>query len=260
MTATSGKDDEYECFAPLLAEYASLPVGSPRRAALREQLIVGFFPVVEHLARRYAGRGGESIADLRQVGAIGLINAIDRFDPDRGVSLLGYAIPTITGELKRYFRDRVSLMRVPRRVHELYTDVQAAVEELAQTLGRAPRPSDIATHLGLRRSDVLEFLEAQDNARMMTSLDEPLAGGELTPGANLPDDRSNDLDSVEYQQTLKPLVDDLPERERTILMLRFFGDMSQREIGQALGISQMHVSRLLARTLAHLRHHLVPAD
>ncbi|MFD1529204.1 SigB/SigF/SigG family RNA polymerase sigma factor [Pseudonocardia aurantiaca] len=230
-----------------------MPADDPGRPALRGKLVTGYLPVVRHIARRFAGRG-EPVDDLEQAGTVGLLNAVDRFEPDRGVDFLSYAVPTITGEIRRHFRDRTWSMRVPRRLKDLQGAINAAVGPLSQELGRAPRPSEIAARLSIPTDEVVEGLAAQQAYRS-SSLDELVAGADsaLTETLGSVD---TEMDKVEYRETLGPLLDELPERERTILLLRFFGNLTQTQIADRVGISQMHVSRLLARTVAQLRRRM----
>ena len=248
------RDSDYAHLAPLFAEFAALPPDHPDRIELRNKLVTGYLPVVQHIARRFAGRG-EPVDDLEQAGTVGLLNAVDRFEPDRGIDFLSYAVPTITGEVRRHFRDRTWSMRVPRRLKDLQSSINGAVGPLSQELGRAPRPSEIAARLGLATEEVVEGLDAQQAYRS-TSLDELVSGADtaLTDTLGAAD---AELEKVEYRQTLAPLLDELPERERTILVLRFFGNMTQTQIADRVGISQMHVSRLLAQTVAQLRRRLL---
>ncbi|WP_433508192.1 RNA polymerase sigma factor SigF [Pseudonocardia halophobica] len=248
-----GSDSEYGHLAPLFEKFVSLPADHPDRDALRAELVTGHLPVVQHIARRFANRG-EPVDDLEQAGTVGLINAVDRFEPDRGVDFLSYAIPTITGEVRRHFRDRTWAMRVPRRLKEMQSSINGAIGPLSQELGRAPKPSEIAERLGLSTEEVLEGLDAQQAYRG-PSLDELVAGAD-SPLADTLGTADAELDKVEYRQTLAPLLDELPQRERTILVLRFFGNKTQTQIADQIGISQMHVSRLLARTLAQLRQRM----
>ncbi|WP_216362014.1 SigB/SigF/SigG family RNA polymerase sigma factor [Pseudonocardia sp. N23] len=234
-------------------QLAGLDDGDPRRPDLREQLVTGHLPVVRHIARRFAGRG-EPVDDLEQAGTVGLINAVDRFDPERGVDFLSYAVPTITGEVRRHFRDRTWSMRVPRRLKELQSAINGAVGLLAQDLGRAPRPTEIAENLGLSVDEVIEGLDARQVYRS-TSLDELVAGSDSQLGNTL-GVADAEMETVDYRQTLVPLLDELPTRERTIVVLRFFAGMTQTQIADEVGISQMHVSRLLSRTLARLRRRM----
>jgi RNA polymerase sigma-B factor len=250
-----GAAPEYEHLAPLFAERARLPADHPRRPELRVALITGYLPVARNIARRHRHRG-ERLDDLEQVAMVGLINAVDRFDVDRGTDFLAFAIPTINGEVQRHYRDRSSTIRVPRRIRQLRAQVVRAVEELRRRDGCAPRPSRIASHLGIGTDDVLEALEAAHRS-YTPSLDEPFAGdpadaeGSRFATALTTDD--HDLGLVDDRESLGPLIEALPARERRILLLRFFGNQTQSEIAAALGISQMHVSRLLATTLAGLR-------
>jgi RNA polymerase sigma-B factor len=251
----------YEHLAPLFAERAALPDGHPRREQLRAQLVAGYLPVARHIAHRYGYRG-EHPQDLEQVASVGLILAVDRFDPGRDVDFLSYAVPTITGEVLRHFRDRSTTIRLPRRLRELNGQIFDAAAELAQRLGRAARPSEIARHLGLDVEVVLEGLAAH-GAGHTSSLDEPAGddgGGGDSSGrtrfATALAQTEPEFDLVEYRESLGPLVAALPERERRILLLRFFGEQTQTEIAVQVGLSQMHVSRLLSRTLAQLRRQL----
>ncbi|NMH99603.1 SigB/SigF/SigG family RNA polymerase sigma factor [Pseudonocardia acidicola] len=253
----SGADPEYGHLVPLLEKYADLPADDPRREALRDQLVTGYLPIAQHIARRFAHRG-EPLDDLVQVATVGLINAVDRFSPEKGSDFFSFAVPTISGEVRRHFRDQGWSMRVPRRLKDLHVSINGVVSELSQRLGRAPRPSEIAEQLGVPVADVLEGLEAAEAYRS-SSLDEMLSSeegsatvGELVGAADA------ELDRVDYRQALRPVLAELAERERTIVMLRFFGNMTQTQIAEKVGISQMHVSRLLAQTLDRLRNRLDP--
>jgi RNA polymerase sigma-B factor len=251
----------YEHLAPLFAERAALPDGHPRRERLRAQLIAGYLPVARHIAHRYGYRG-EHAQDIEQVASVGLILAVDRFDPGRDVDFLSFAVPTITGEVLRHFRDRTTTIRLPRRLRTLQGQIYDAAAELSQRLGRAARPSEIARHLGLDVEVVLEGLAAH-GAGHTSSLDEPAgddSGGGDSSGrtrfAAALAQTEPEFDLVEYRESLGPLVAALPERERRILLLRFFGHQTQTEIAVQVGLSQMHVSRLLSRTLAQLRRQM----
>jgi RNA polymerase sigma-B factor len=249
------RDAEYEHLLPLLSEYSQLGPDDPRREALRDQLVTGYLPVAQHIARRFAHRG-EPLDDLIQVATVGLINAVDRFQPDRGSDFFSFAVPTISGEVRRHFRDQGWSMRVPRRLKDLHVSINSAVSELSQRLGRAPRPSEIAERLQVPTNDVLEGLEAAQAYRS-SSLDEMLSIDESgTTLGDLLGEADAELERVDYQQALQPLLAELPDRERTILMLRFFANMTQTQIAERVGVSQMHVSRLLSQTLARLRDRL----
>lgn len=249
-------DSTYHHLSPLFEELAELPEHHQRRAEVRDRLVQGHLPVAQHIARRFAHRG-EPLDDLEQVATLGLINAVDRFEPDRGVDFLSYAVPTITGEVRRHFRDQGWAMRVPRSLKDLHVTLGAAMSDLSQKLGRAPTVSELSRHLDLPREQVVEGLEAA-NAYRGKSLDSLLVDEDGSSGtlADAVGSADSELERVEYREALQPLLAELPERERTILMLRFFGNMTQTQIADRVGISQMHVSRLLAQTLATLREGL----
>ena len=236
----------------LFERLTALPEGSPERERIRGALVELHLPLVEYLARRFRNRG-EWLDDLTQVATIGLIKSIDRFDLERGVEFSTYATPTIVGEIKRHFRDKGWAVRVPRRLQELKLSLTKAIGELAQREGRAPTVSELAAHLRMSEEDVLEGLESA-NAYSTVSLDAPDSGDEDAPAVadslGIVDEA---LEGVEYRESLKPLLERLPPREKKILLLRFFGNLTQLQIAAELGISQMHVSRLLARTLTQLR-------
>ena len=254
-TTEESRDSEYAHLIPLLDEYAELDPADPRREVLRDQLVTGYLPVAQHIARRFAHRG-EPLDDLIQVATVGLINAVDRFEPDRGSDFFSFAVPTISGEVRRHFRDQGWSMRVPRRLKDLHVSINAAIGELSQSLGRAPRPSELAEKLGLPTNEVLEGLAA-GQAYRGSSLDEILSGDQSgTTLGDLLGEADAELERVDYQQSLEPLLAELPERERTIVMLRFFGNLTQTQIADRVGVSQMHVSRLLAQTLVRLRERL----
>ena len=236
----------------LFERLAELPADDPERAQIRGHLVELHLPLVEYLARRFRNRG-EWLDDLTQVATIGLIKSIDRFDLERGVEFSTYATPTIVGEIKRHFRDKGWAVRVPRRLQELKLSLTKAIGDLAQREGRAPTVSELAAYLQMSEEEVLEGLESA-NAYSTVSLDAPDSGDEdasaVADSLGLVDDA---LEGVEYRESLKPLLEQLPPREQKILLLRFFGNMTQPQIAAELGISQMHVSRLLARTLTQLR-------
>jgi len=219
------------------------------RAALAEL----HMPLVEYLAKRFKDRG-EPLDDLVQVGSVGLLKAIDRFDLGRGVQFSTYATPTIVGELKRYFRDKGWAVRVPRRLQELSLRLNKVVAQLTQDLGRSPTVAEIAKYAGVSEEEVLEALES-GQAYSTTSLDAPTGGDDDDSPMRVDRIGEEDLrlDNLEYFASLAPLIEQLPERERTILYLRFFRGMTQSKIAEHVGISQMHVSRLLTRILEFLR-------
>jgi RNA polymerase sigma-B factor len=242
----------------LLRAMTALPAHHPSRAALRDRAIEAWLPLAQHLAHRYSGRG-EPTDDLIQTAAIGLIKAVDKYDPGRGVDFAGYAIPTIIGELKRHFRDRTWDIRVPRRLQELRLSISEANSILLQTLGRSPTVADIAAHLALTEEEVLEGLEGA-RAYNAVSLSTPTGDGER--GTELGDmigAEDGEYELAELRVALGPALASLDEREQRILTLRFYGNLTQSQIAEQIGVSQMHVSRLLARALGKLRGRLAEA-
>jgi len=222
-----------------------------RDRSLRDDLVTAHMGLAEYLARRFTNRG-EPLDDLVQVAALGLLKAVDRFDPDRGLEFSTYATPTIVGELKRHFRDKGWAVRVPRRVQELHLRLGSVVSILSQELGRSPTIGEIAHAAAVSEEEVLEAIEA-GHAYRFTSLDAPSGNDdEMSLSTELGAEDQGLIDS-EHRVTLSPLIAQFPPRERTILHLRFFEGLTQSEIAARLGISQMHVSRLLARALAQLR-------
>jgi RNA polymerase sigma-B factor len=216
----------------------------------REELAREFLPLAEYFARRFSGRG-EPVDDLTQTASLGLLNAIDRFDPDRGVPFSTYAAATIVGELKRHFRDRGWALRVPRNVQETAILVNRTIATLWQDLGRAPTVAEIAGSADIAEDDVLQALDALQ-AYTTDSLDAPTGDSSSSAVESIGgEDRSFQLS--EDWLSLAPALRDLPERERTILYLRFFEGKTQTEIAEEMGISQMHVSRLVSQSLEKLR-------
>jgi RNA polymerase sigma-B factor len=254
VSAASDEPDDRAEARRLLVELHELAPDAPERAGIRDRLVELHLPLVEHLARRFAGRN-EPLPDLFQVGSIGLIKAIDRFEPERGLEFSTYATPTILGEIKRHFRDFGWLLRVPRRAQELQTSIAAARSELSQELRRAPTVAELAQRVDAPVDDVIEAL---DVARGYTGL--PLTA--LSADGSDPADNpivgvpEEGLDLVEARAVLGPMLASLPERERRILLLRFVDGKTQTEIAEVVGISQMQVSRLVARSLAQLRQQL----
>src|SRR4051794_1792531 len=246
----------------LFGQFRDLSASEGQRLAARDGLVALHLPLVEHCARRFRNRG-EPFEDLVQVGTIGLLKSIDRFDVDRGVEFSTYATPTIIGEIKRYFRDKGWAIRVPRRLQELRMQIGSAGAELTQRLGRSPTPRELAEEIGCSVEDILEGIESS-NAYSTLSLD---AGDNDEDGAATMLDAIGvddaNLEHVEIRESIKPLLDRLDAREKRILLLRFFKNMTQSQIAEEIGVSQMHVSRLLSRTLEQLRASLEtdqPAD
>lgn len=219
----------------------------------RDELVERFLPLARQLARRYH-RGSEPLDDLIQVASIGLVKAVDRFDPDRGTAFSSYAVPTILGELKRYFRDSGWAVHVPRGMQERVMNVNQTVARLSREMGRAPTATEIADETGERTEDILDALEASV-AYDAISLDMPRSTDE--DGGETYADTVGELDGryelVEYTTAIAPTVRALPERDRLVLKLRFEDDLTQLEIAERIGVSQMHVSRLIRRALGRLR-------
>jgi RNA polymerase sigma-B factor len=238
----------------LLQTLATLDPEDPRRDNLRPRVIQAWLPFARRLARRFNGRG-ESMQDLEQVAAIGLIKAIDRFDPAYGNDFVAFATPTVLGEIRRHFRDRTWDVRVPRWLQELKLDINQATGVLFQRLGRTPTVGDLAGYL---RRDEEEVLETLDSGRAYTavSLQSHLAGAEGAELGDLIGAEDPDLALVDIRAALASAIAALGPREQKIIALRFFGNLGQAQIAQRIGISQMHVSRLLTKSLAIMREHL----
>ncbi|WP_439900456.1 RNA polymerase sigma factor SigF [Streptomyces mirabilis] len=236
----------------LFERLESLEEGTPDYSYVRNTLVELNLALVKFAASRFRSRS-EPMEDIIQVGTIGLIKAIDRFELSRGVEFPTFAMPTIIGEIKRFFRDTSWSVRVPRRLQELRLDLAKAGDELAQQLDRAPTVGELAERLSITNDEVVEGMAAS-NAYTASSLDaqpeEDDSEGALADRIGYED---HGLEGIEYVESLKPLIAELPSRDRQILSLRFVANMTQSEIGDELGISQMHVSRLLSRTLVRLR-------
>jgi RNA polymerase sigma-B factor len=222
--------------------------------AARAELVERMLPLARSLARRYAGKG-EPLDDLEQVASLGLLKAIDRFDVSRDVRFATFAVPTIAGELKRHFRDRGWMLRVPRDIQELSARVTRAREALTRDLGRSPTVEEVARTLQASVEQILDALRAADTYRMM-SLDEPLAEGAGALEAIGGDDEGYEL--VEQRVLLRRGLDGLGAREREIVRLRYYEGLTQREIARAVGVSQMHVSRLIRRSIDTMRDSIEP--
>jgi RNA polymerase sigma-B factor len=239
----------------LFALLADPGVGGSERERVRDELVGLHLPLVGHCARRFRNRG-EPMEDLVQVGTIGLLKSVDRFDPDRGVEFSTYATPTILGEIRRYFRDKGWAIRVPRRLQELRMAIAASSADLTHTLGRSPTPRELAAELGLTVEEIVEGIES-GNAYATLSLDagdhNPSGEGTILDLLGVDDEN---LATIEVRESIRPLLDALDAREKRILTLRFFRNMTQAQIAEEIGISQMHVSRLLRRALAAMHGRL----
>jgi RNA polymerase sigma-B factor len=247
---------EYERVHSLFLELADLKMraggqGDEARTRrieeIRNELISAYLPMAYGLARRFYNRG-ESAEDLRQVASIGLIKAVDGFAPDRVTEFACYAVPTILGEIKKWFRDKGWSMRIPRRLKDLQLQVRSANEMLFQQLGRAPSEEDIATALGVSSAEVREAMQAA-LAYHTESLSAPVGRQQDLTYADQLGDEDPGMQLIETRASLRPLIGKLPERQRKILTLRYFREMTQAQIAGEIGISQMHVSRLLRRSL-----------
>ena len=228
-----------------------------RRTALRAEIVERCLPLAEHVARRFSDRG-EAFEDLLQVARVGVVNAVDRFDADRGNSFLSFAVPTVMGEVRRHFRDTMWSMRVPRRAKETSLRIGRASDELVQQLGRSPRPTELAAHLDMPVGEVIDGLMARSAYNAMSIDAEPEGDDDSRSIRDTLGEDDERFEQVEEFVMLRPALDKLPEREREIPSLRFFQSMSQSEIAAKVGISQMHVSRLLSRTLTQLREEMAP--
>ena len=243
-----GAEDQLASERALWEKFAAS--GDP---AIREELVRRNLPFAKRLALRYRG-ASEPFDDLLQVANLGLLNAVDRFDPERGIPFTAFATPTILGELKRHFRDRVWTVRVPRGLHDRIADVDKAITELTKQLQRSPSVREIAERLELEQTDVLEVLEANNNRRTV-SLEQP-SGDDESAGvspAQWVGKEDEGYDLVEGRIALEAVLPHLDERERLVLRLRFVEDMTQSQIADQIGHSQMHVSRILRRSLARIR-------
>jgi RNA polymerase sigma-B factor len=238
----------------LLVRYAQ-----SRDPVVREELARRFMPLVRRLASRYRG-GREPLEDLVQVASLGLVKALDRFDPERGVAFTTYAAPTILGELRRHFRDRGWSVHVPRDLQERIAAVEKTAAELPTRLGRAPSVREIGDALNLSEEDVLEAMEA-GGAHHAVSIDalQRMDDSEGVPMVERLGEEDPGFDTVEYGEAIESVLDDLSERDRMVLHLRFVEDLTQTQIAERIGVSQMHVSRILRSTLQRLREQ-VPDD
>lgn len=238
----------------MFRELAKYDVDSPDFRERRDRIVQRCLPLADHIARRFDGRG-EARDDLVQVARLGLVNAVIRYDVDTGSDFVSFAVPTIMGEVRRYFRDNSWSVKVPRRLKELHLRLGAATSELSQRLGRAPTASELAAELQMNRDEVIEGLVAGSSYTTL-SIDSG-GGGEDAPAiADTLGGVDVSLDQIENREALRPLLAALPERDRTVLMLRFFEGLTQTQIAERVGVSQMHVSRLLAKSLARLRDQL----
>jgi RNA polymerase sigma-B factor len=245
--------DDYGDVPELLRQLRVLPADTPAHDRLRGEIVTRCLPLADHLASRY-DRKGENLDDLVQIARVGLMHAINRFDPDSGAPFLAFAVPTMLGEIRRHFRDNGWMMHVPRRTKELYLQIGQVAPTLTQANGRAPTPSELAEALGADREQVVEALVASDAYRVR-SIDTPMHAADDTSDRLVDTLGAADagIDHITNREALRPALAALSERERTVLYLRFFASMSQSQIAERIGVSQMHVSRILQQTLQNLR-------
>jgi RNA polymerase sigma-B factor len=248
--------DEYADVMDMFTVIQCTVLESPEMARQRELIFNRCLALADRIARHYGGRG-EDIEDLTQVARLGLVKAVNRFDPAKGSHFVAFAVPTMMGEVRRHFRDHGWSMHVPRRLKDRHAHISRATMELTQTLGRAPTAGQMADLLGLTREDVVESMMAAEAYRV-DSIDVPISSNHATP--RMVSDTMGNLDCgfdrITDLETVRPLLAALPERERTVLYLRFFESMTQSQIAVRIGVSQMQISRILERTLRELRDKL----
>ena len=242
----------------LVNAYATCDPADPSRALLRDEAIAAWLPMAGRLARRYSQRP-EALEDLTQTAVVGLIKAVDRFDPAQGADFVGYAFPTIVGEIKRYFRDRTWMVRVPRRLQEMRSAINDANASLTQSLGHAPTVAEIAAHLNVDEEKVIEGLEGAQAYRA-ASLNVPVGDEGSVEFGDMLGAEDDGYERTEWHLSLGPALARLTPQLRRIVLLRFYGNQTQSQIAAQLGISQMHVSRLLVKALAALREDLDARD
>lgn len=246
---------EYADVTEMFRRLKALDEGSLAFRRQREAIIERALPLADHIARRYKNRG-EPIDDLVQAARVGLVNAVNRFDPDNGADFLSFAVPTMMGEVRRHFRDYGWAVKVPRRLKDLQGQLVRARAELSQQIGRAPTATEVARHLGIEREAVMEATIASSNYSTLSTDVRAGADDEYRSVGDTLGDIDPNIDKVVDLETVRPLIAALPDRERTVLTLRFFESMTQTQIAGRMGYSQMHVSRLLAQALRRLREQL----
>jgi RNA polymerase sigma-B factor len=245
-------NSEYAVVAEMFRQLQTLEAGSVGYRRQREVIIQRCLPLANHIARRYGGRG-EPYDDLVQAARVGLVNAVNRFDVEYGADFVSFAVPTMMGEVRRHFRDYGWAVKVPRGMKDLQAQLNRACAELSQQLGRAPNASEIAEHLGVDRVSVIEATIAGSNYSTLSTDLQAGPEDQFNPVGETLGDVDPGMDRVLDVETARPLVAALPDQQRTVLTLRFFENMSQSQIGERMGYSQMHISRLLAKALNTLR-------
>ncbi|RVW03243.1 SigB/SigF/SigG family RNA polymerase sigma factor [Rhodococcus spongiicola] len=255
VSGSAQHTSEYRDVGAVFESMAALDRTDPRYRVLRDSVVTRCLPLADHIARRFDGRG-EYHDDLVQVARVGLVNAVNRYDVRVGSDFVAFAVPTMMGEVRRHFRDTGWAVRVPRRVKELHLEITRSAALLTQRLERPPTRREIAAELRIGEQDVAEGLLAA-NAYQTVSVDAPQNG--RARGHPLAEELGDDdagLEAVENHEALRPVLAALSDRERRIVFMRFFANLTQNRIAEEVGISQMHVSRLLARSLATLRNQL----
>ncbi|GAB5905902.1 RNA polymerase sigma factor SigF [Mycobacteroides chelonae] len=251
-----GAADDYSDVPDMFLALVGMPSDGAAYQRGREQIVTRCLPLADNVARHFDRRGVD-LEDLVQVARVGLMNAVNRFDPEKGANFLGFAVPTMMGEVRRYFRDHGWSMHVPRAIRDRHVQIARATAELTQALQRAPTASELAAELDISREDVVESLVAAD-AYQPQSIEAPLTHGddESKHVGDLLGGIDPALEHVTNREAVRPLLAGLPRRERAVLELRFFKGMTQSQIADQIGVSQMHVSRILSDTLRHLREQL----
>ncbi|MET7767837.1 RNA polymerase sigma factor SigF [Nocardia sp. NPDC005366] len=260
-THSAARRDSYDDIEPWFDKLAALDADDPHRSSLRTQIVERCLPLAEHIARKFSGRG-EDFDDLLQVARLGLVQAVDRYDVSRGATFLSFAVPTIMGSVRRHFRDGTWALRVPRRAKEVQALIRPAIEALSQRLGRMPTAREIAAELDLDVVEVTQALMAA-NAYQTNSLDAVASSSDEQARPSIADTLGAEEPSyrlLEDALAVRPLLAALPERERRVLVMRFFENKTQAQIADRLGVSQMQVSRILTRTLKKLREQALGDD
>ena len=258
-TSSARPTRDVDEFADVMDMFTGLQTQIPESREVQRQRELIFercLALADRVARHYGGRG-EDIEDLTQVARLGLVKAVNRFDPSKGSHFVAFAIPTMMGEVRRHFRDHGWSMHVPRRLKDRHGDITRATIDLTQTLGRAPTAGQLAEVLGLSREDIVDSMLAADAYRIR-SIDAPVSSADSAPRmvSDTMGAVDEGFDRICDLETIRPLLAALPEREKTVLYLRFFDSLTQSQIAEQIGVSQMHVSRILERTLRRLREQL----
>lgn len=255
----SDPTSEYADLTEMFRHLATLDEGSVEYRRQRDEIIQRGLPLANHIARRFRNRG-EPVDDLVQAARVGLVNSVNRFDPENGAQFLAFAVPTMMGEVRRHFRDYGWAVKVPRRLKDLQGQMVKARGALSQELGRAPTATEIAKYLGIDRESVIEATIASSNYSTLSTDVQAGPDAEYRAIGDTLGDVDPNIDKVLALETVRPLLAALPDREQTVLTLRFFDNMTQTQIAERMGYSQMHVSRLIAKALNTLREQVREPD